>query len=266
MRRSSSAMSPDRVAGRLWLRTGVPGPRCVLPRTKRGSSECAPRCPLFVPSASAPKASLCLLTSLAIRLSREVREIFRRHTDQIEPLSLDDAYLDVSENKTGLPSTRVAHAIRQQIREELHLTASAGSPSKFLAKIASDLRKPDGLFVIRPKDVESFLGPLAVGRIPSVGKVTESRLKEMNVSTVVDFAGRTLEELESRFGRYGLRLYDRAPINSTGPPQSKSASGSNEPAIPSIMYRAEPSLLPNDKRHCRCETEARFPARSSATL
>jgi hypothetical protein len=106
-------------------------------------------------------------------------QIFQRHTDLIEPLSLDEAYLDVTENKTGLPTaTRVAKAIRQQIRDELQLTASAGvAPNKFHAKIASDWRKPDGLFVIQPEEVQRFLPPLPVGRIPGVGKVTETRLK-----------------------------------------------------------------------------------------
>src|ERR1700752_1091591 len=105
-------------------------------------------------------------------VSRGVREIFKRHTDLIEPLSLDEAYLDVTENKGGLPTaTRVARAIREQIREELHLTASAGvAPNKFLAKIASDWKKPDGLFVIQPQEVASFLTPLPVGRLPGVGK------------------------------------------------------------------------------------------------
>jgi DNA polymerase IV len=145
-------------------------------------------------------------------VSREVREIFRRHTDQIEPLSLDEAYLDVTKNKTGLlTATRVAQAIRQQIREELHLTASAGvAPNKFLAKIASDWRKPDGLFVIQPKDVESFLQGLPVGRIPGVGKVTEARLKQIGISTVGELTMRTADELEAQFGRYGLRLYELA--------------------------------------------------------
>ena len=115
-------------------------------------------------------------------VSRMVREILKRHTDLIEPLSLDEAYLDVTENKTGLPTaTRVARAIREQIREELHLTASAGvATNKFLAKIASDWKKPDGLFVIQPKDVDAFLLPLPVGRIPGVGKVTEKKLDRRN--------------------------------------------------------------------------------------
>ena len=108
-------------------------------------------------------------------VSHATREIFQRHTDLTEPLSLDEAYLDVTENKTGLPTaTRVAKAIRQEIRDELQLTASAGvAPNKFLAKIASDWRKPDGLFVIQPDDIQTFLPPLPVGRIPGVGKVTE---------------------------------------------------------------------------------------------
>src|SRR5271163_212722 len=124
-------------------------------------------------------------------VSREVREIFQRHTDLIEPLSLDEAYLDVSENKTGLPTaTRVAKAIRQQIYNELHLTASAGvAPNKFLAKIASDWRKPDGLFVIQPEDLDTFLPPLPIGRIPGVGKVTETRLKQIGIQTVGDLQG-----------------------------------------------------------------------------
>src|SRR6202023_2024855 len=91
-------------------------------------------------------------------VSHDVRGIFKRHTDLIEPLSLDEAYLDVSENKTSLPTaTLVARTIREQIRSELSLTASAGvAPNKFLAKLASDWRKPDGLFVIQPEEIDSF--------------------------------------------------------------------------------------------------------------
>jgi DNA polymerase-4 len=97
-------------------------------------------------------------------VSLAVREIFQRHTDAIEPLSLDEAYLDVTVNKTGLPTaTLVAKTIRQQIRDELNLTASAGvAPNKFLAKIASDWKKPDGLCVIQPHEVQAFLLPLPV--------------------------------------------------------------------------------------------------------
>src|SRR4029077_6888263 len=121
-------------------------------------------------------------------VSRQVREILMRHTDLIEPLSLDEAYLDVSENKTGLPTaTHVARTIREQIRSELTLTASAGvAPNKFLAKIASDWRKPDGLFVIQSEAVDSFLLPLPVDRVPGVGKVTEEKLKHLEVQTIAD--------------------------------------------------------------------------------
>src|ERR1700732_3466392 len=135
-------------------------------------------------------------------VSRLVREIFKRHTDLIEPLSLDEAHLDVTENKTGLPTaTRVARTIREQIREELHLTASAGvAPNKFLAKIASDWRKPDGLFVIQPEDIDLFLLPLSVGRLPGVGKVTEEKLKSFEVHTIADLRRLDLPALERHFG------------------------------------------------------------------
>jgi DNA polymerase-4 len=130
----------------------------------------------------------------------------------VEPLSLDEAYLDVTENKTGLPTaTRVASVIREQIRQELNLTASAGAaPNKFLAKIASDWRKPDGLFVIQPDDVDAFLAPLPVGRLPGVGKVTGEKLDKLGIRTVSEL--RTLDRptLEGQFGRYGLRLYELA--------------------------------------------------------
>ena len=145
-------------------------------------------------------------------VSRQVRDIFRRHTDLIEPLSLDEAYLDVTENKTGLPTaTQVARTIREQIRTELQLTASAGvAPNKFLAKIASDWRKPNGLFVIQPEEVDEFLQPLSVGRLPGVGNVTEEKLKGYNVHTIADLRRLDLSVLETRFGRYGVRLYELA--------------------------------------------------------
>jgi DNA polymerase-4 len=152
--------------------------------------------------------------------SSAVREIFQRHTNLIEPLSLDEAYLDVTENKMQLPTaTRVAKMIREQIREELNLTASAGvAPNKFLAKIASDWKKPNGLFVIQPHEVQSFLLPLPVGRIPGVGQVTENRMKAVGIATVGDLYSLGLSTLEDHFGSYGLRLYqlargiDRNPV------------------------------------------------------
>ena len=145
-------------------------------------------------------------------VSKSVLEIFKRHTDLIEPLSLDEAYLDVTENKTGLPrATLVARTIRQQIRQELNLTASAGvAPNKFLAKLASDWKKPDGIFVIRPEEVDAFLLPLPVGRIPGVGKVTEEKLTRLGIKTVGELRNLERARLEDEFGRYGARLYELA--------------------------------------------------------
>jgi DNA polymerase IV len=144
--------------------------------------------------------------------SQSVREIFRRHTDAIEPLSLDEAYLDVTENKLNLPTaTLVAKTIRQQIWEEVSLTASAGvAPNKFLAKIASDWKKPNGQFVIQPHEVQVFLLPLPVGRIPGVGKVTEARMAQVGIKTVGDIYAMEMSTLEEHFGRYGSRLYELA--------------------------------------------------------
>ena len=181
-------------------------------------------------------------------VSRLVLEIFKSHTDLVEPLSLDEAYLDVTENKTGLPTaTRVASAIRKQIREELHLTASAGvAPNKFLAKIASDWRKPDGLFVIQPDEVATFLPPLPVGRIPGVGKVTESRLAKLRILTVGDLQGMELSALESAFGSHGLRLYqlargiDENPVVPDRPTQSVSAEDTFERDVP--LSEIEPMI------------------------
>src|SRR5262245_59094842 len=173
-------------------------------------------------------------------VSRAVREILSRHTDMIERLSLDEAYLDVAANKLGLPTaTRVAKMIRRQIREELNLTASAGvAPNKFLAKTASDWRKPDGLFVIQPSEVSAFLPPLPVGRIPGVGKVTEIRLKGLGIVTVGDLRGLGLEALESEFGRYGRRLFELAngvdhnPVVPDRPTKSIAAADTFERDLP----------------------------------
>jgi DNA polymerase-4 len=144
--------------------------------------------------------------------SQAACEIFQRHTDAIEPLSLDEAYLDVTTNKTGLPTaTLVAKTIRHQIREELNLTASAGvAPNKFLAKIASDWRKPNGLFVIQSHEVQAFLLTLPVGRIPGVGKVTEARMAKAGIRTVGDIYAMELATLEYHFGSYSLRLHQLA--------------------------------------------------------
>jgi DNA polymerase-4 len=173
-------------------------------------------------------------------VSSQTREIFKRHTDLVEPLSLDEAYLDVTENKTGLPNaTGVARTIREQIREELNLTASAGAaPNKFLAKLASDWRKPDGLFVIKPEEVDEFLLPLSVGRLPGVGKVTEEKLRSFDILTVADLRKFDSPTLEGHFGRYGVRLYelargiDDSPVIPNRPTQSVSAEDTFEHDVP----------------------------------
>jgi DNA polymerase-4 len=181
-------------------------------------------------------------------VSLQVRGIFKRHTDLIEPLSLDEAYLDVSENNTELPTaTQVACTIREQIRTELSLTASAGvAPNKFLAKIASDWRKPDGLFVIQPDEVDSFLSPLPVGRLPGVGKVMEERLKGFDVQTVGELRRMELTTLENRFGRYGLRLYelsrgiDNSEVIPNRPTQSISSEDTFERDL--LLSETEPMI------------------------
>src|SRR3569623_2229299 len=145
-------------------------------------------------------------------VSRQVRDIFLRHTDLVEPLSLDEAYLDVTAPKSAFSSaTATAEAIRQQIREETSLTASAGvAANKFLAKIASDWKKPDGLFVIRPERVLEFLAPLPVGKLPGVGNVTGEKLTALGIQTCADLRRWEVRELEQHFGSYGRRLAELA--------------------------------------------------------
>ncbi len=173
-------------------------------------------------------------------VSRQVREIMRRHTDLVEPLSLDEAYLDVTVNKQSLPSaTDVAKAIREAIREELQLTASAGvAPNKFLAKLASDMRKPDGLFVIRPADIDTVLPPLPAARIPGIGKVTDKRLEQIGVRNIAQLRELTQGQLAQQFGRYGQRLYelargiDEEPVVPDRPLQQVSAEDTFERDVP----------------------------------
>jgi DNA polymerase IV len=172
--------------------------------------------------------------------SRQARAIFERHTDLIQPLSLDEAYLDVTQNKTGLPTaTAVAKVVREEIRGELRLTASAGvAPNKFLAKLASDVRKPDGLFVVTPDKVDAFLLPLPVGRIPGVGKVMERKLDALGIRTIAELRAWKGPDLEEEFGRFGTRLYelargiDERPVEPDQPTQSMSAEDTFERDVP----------------------------------
>ena len=181
-------------------------------------------------------------------VSKQVREIFLRHTELVEPLSLDEAYLDVTAPKSGLDSaTAVAKSIRKTIAEETSLTASAGvAPNKFLAKIASDWRKPNGLFVIRPHEAEAFLAPLPVAKIPGVGKVMDSKLATLGIRTCADLRLRDVRDLEQRFGRYGRRLHelsmgiDERPVEPDQPVQSISTEDTFERDLP--LTAIEPAI------------------------
>ncbi len=164
-------------------------------------------------------------------VSRQVRAILLRYTERVEPLSLDEAYLDVTDSPCALPSaTAIARRIRAEIQAETGLTASAGvAPARFLAKIASDWRKPDGLFVIRPAEVDAFLAPLPVARIHGVGKVTERRLAALGIHTAGELRAFGAHALEQHFRRYGRRLselahgIDDSEVRPDRPTQSVSA-------------------------------------------
>jgi DNA polymerase-4 len=142
-------------------------------------------------------------------VSHQIREIFAEHTPLIEPLSLDEAYLDVTENLKGIASaTEIAEQIRAKIRFETGLTASAGvSYNKFLAKLASGHRKPDGLFVITPRTGAAFVETLPVGKFHGIGPVTSARMERLGIRTGSDLKAKTLEFLEQQFGKAGAYYY-----------------------------------------------------------
>ncbi|ASZ12341.1 DNA polymerase IV [Chitinophaga pendula] len=142
-------------------------------------------------------------------VSTHVRSIFARYTDLIEPLSLDEAFLDVTQDKRNVRSAIViAQEIKQAIKEELHLTASAGvSVSKFVAKIASDMNKPDGLTFIGPAEIEAFMERLPVEKFFGVGKVTADKMKRMHLFTGADLKKLTEDELIRHFGKVGRFYY-----------------------------------------------------------
>ena len=143
------------------------------------------------------------------KVSAQIHEIFRRYTSLIEPLSLDEAFLDVSaSDQFDNSATRIAQALRQDVRREVGITVSAGvAPNKFLAKVASDWRKPDGLFVIPPAQVEDFVAALPVKKISGVGRVTGERMAGLNLKTCGDLQQLSRLELGQHFGSFGERLY-----------------------------------------------------------
>lgn len=145
-------------------------------------------------------------------VSDEIHEIFARYADAIEPLSLDEAYLDVSADRAGLGSaTLTAERIRSEIRKELALTASAGvSYNKFIAKVASDQNKPDGICVVRPDEGEAFVAALPARRFYGVGPRTAERMAKLGIHTGADLRSASLAFLEEHFGKSALYLYRAA--------------------------------------------------------
>lgn len=145
-------------------------------------------------------------------VSRQIRAIFHSVTDLVEPLSLDEAYLDVTANHWGEPSaTRVAMEVRRRIQAETGLTASAGvGPNKFIAKVASDFQKPDGLTVVPPERVDEFVSKLSVERLWGVGPATSRRLHELGFRTAGELRSAGLSMLESEFGRFGRFIWELA--------------------------------------------------------
>jgi DNA polymerase-4 len=145
-------------------------------------------------------------------ISMQIRNIFLEYTDLVEPLSLDEAYLDVTVNKPGIVSaTIIAQEIKKTVKETTGLTASAGvSVNKFLAKVASDWKKPDGLFVILPEDAERFVEELKIEQFWGVGKVTATKMRELGIHTGLDLKKRDEAELVRLFGKAGHIYYQNA--------------------------------------------------------
>lgn len=156
-------------------------------------------------------------------VSAQIREIFHRYTDLVEPLSLDEAFLDVTENKPGIPlAVEIARRIKREIRQELRLTASAGvSYNKFLAKIASDYRKPDGLFTIHPSRAAEFIARLPIESFWGVGQATAARMHALSITNGAQLRERDQEFLVRHFGKIGVLFYnfargiDERPVESS---------------------------------------------------
>lgn len=186
-------------------------------------------------------------------VSQEIHGIFRDYTELIEPLSLDEAYLDVSASTHFAGSaTRIAQEIRRRVSQQLHITVSAGvAPNKFLAKIASDWKKPDGLFVITPAQVADFVAELPVSKLHGVGKVTAQRLARHGIRTCGDLRQWQKLALVKEFGSFGERLWglaqgiDERPVQNDSRRQSVSVENTFEqdlPDLPSCLAQL-PGLL-----------------------
>ncbi|OYU47596.1 MAG: DNA polymerase IV [Rhizobiales bacterium PAR1] len=201
-------------------------------------------------------------------VSQQIREIFAEHTPLIEPLSLDEAYLDVTVNHHNIPvATEIAEAIRAKIRAETALTASAGvSYNKFLAKLASDQNKPDGLFVITPKMGVAFVETLSVGRFHGIGPATAARMNRLGIETGADLRTKSLPLLEQHFGKSGRFFYwisrgiDHRPVRAD---RIRKSIGAEDTFLTDVFTEAEAQafLLPIIEkvwRHCeRVEAHGR---------
>ncbi|MET3557025.1 DNA polymerase-4 [Streptococcus rupicaprae] len=178
-----------------------------------------------------------------VQVGRQVRAIFHRYTDVVEPMSIDEAYLDVTVNKLGLSSAvKIAKLIQRDIWEELHLTASAGvSYNKFLAKIASDMEKPHGLTVILPDQAMSILAELPIQKFHGVGAKTVERLNAMGVYTGKDLQAISEMTLIDAFGRLGYDLYRKARGISNSPVRTERVRKSlgKERTYSKWLYRDE---------------------------
>ena len=194
-------------------------------------------------------------------VSKKMHEIFKQYTSVIEPLSLDEAYLDVTNSDyCNGSATLIAEEIRSKVRAELNITISAGvAPNKFLAKVASDWNKPDGLFVIRPADVPEFVKTLPVSKINGVGKVTAAKLKVLGVETCGDLQRYSILELSQKFGKYGARLYsvatglDERPVQESRTRKSISVEHTfpeDLPAIDSVVDKL-PLLMEELRQRCK---------------
>lgn len=199
--------------------------------------------------------------------SQIIHAIFAEFSDIIEPLSLDEAFIDVtsSEHFQG-SATLIAHEIRRRIFAETSLTASAGvAPNKFLAKVASDVQKPDGLTVITPDKIPEFVRTLPVARIPGVGPVTQERMKTLGILTCQDLQRRTPEELMRHFGNSAQRLFelshgiDERPVRTERTAKSVSTENTYPEDLPTLGHciQALPPLLTSLKRRLARKETAR---------
>lgn len=182
--------------------------------------------------------------------SSQIHEIFQRYTDLIEPLSLDEAFLDVSDcDEFRGSATRIAEAIRNEVREVVGITISAGiAPNKFLAKIASDWNKPDGQFAVLPNDVDDFVAKLAVKKLHGVGKVTAAKMHRLNLRTCKDLQNFGADALTEHFGSFGERLFelsrgiDNRPVSTDRIHKSVSVENTFDTDLPDLDSSLEAML------------------------